>query len=96
MQAHIVDVWSESASVPTLTKPSWQSLGNCRGFTKLFFYAPRGRNSTKNANEAEQFCKQLCADCPVKDQCLAYALDNDEQYGIWGGLTPSQRNMVRR
>jgi WhiB family redox-sensing transcriptional regulator len=29
--------------------------------------------------------KTLCADCPVRRQCLAAALDRAEPWGVWGG-----------
>lgn len=95
VQAHVVDIWSESANVPTINRPAWQARGNCHGMTEVFFYAPRGRTAVKQLSEAEQYAKNLCAGCPVRDECLSYALENDEQYGIWGGLTPSQRDRIR-
>lgn len=33
--------------------------------------------------------------CPVREQCLAYALDNDEQYGVWGGMSERQRKHMK-
>jgi WhiB family transcriptional regulator, redox-sensing transcriptional regulator len=35
--------------------------------------------------------KRICRRCPVKIECLAYALDNDERHGIWGGLSAQER-----
>jgi WhiB family transcriptional regulator, redox-sensing transcriptional regulator len=29
--------------------------------------------------------KALCADCPIREQCLAAALDREEPWGVWGG-----------
>jgi WhiB family redox-sensing transcriptional regulator len=40
--------------------------------------------------------KQVCGQCPVKAECLAYALDSREAYGIWGGLDPDERRDLRR
>lgn len=39
--------------------------------------------------------RQLCADCPVKMLCLAYALDNNEEFGVWGGLSPHERSRLK-
>ena len=38
--------------------------------------------------------KKICDTCPVKQQCLDYALTNRFRDGIWGGLSPTQRNRL--
>ncbi len=39
---------------------------------------------------------ELCAACPVREKCLRYAVQNGEMYGVWGGLTESdRRSMIR-
>ena len=40
-------------------------------------------------------CKTICDGCVVRPECLAYALDNNEQYGVWGGKTPNERKAMR-
>jgi len=40
--------------------------------------------------------KALCAECPVNLLCLEYALESNEDEGIWGGLTNSERKAIRR
>jgi WhiB family redox-sensing transcriptional regulator len=37
-------------------------------------------------------CKMLCQKCPVQRECAEYAIVAKEQYGIWGGTTPRERN----
>ncbi|WP_433894822.1 WhiB family transcriptional regulator [Streptomyces sp. CA-111067] len=41
---------------------------------------------------------ELCRTCPVKTQCLAYALDHpkDTEFGTWAATTPEQRRSLRR
>jgi WhiB family redox-sensing transcriptional regulator len=39
--------------------------------------------------------RQICARCPVRDDCLRFALENNERYGIWGGLDPGERDSLR-
>jgi WhiB family redox-sensing transcriptional regulator len=40
--------------------------------------------------------KAVCARCPVRDACLAYALDTSQWFGIWGGLTEDERRALLR
>lgn len=41
--------------------------------------------------------KSVCARCPVRAQCLEYALDNGLTHGIFGGTTETdRRNLLRR
>lgn len=43
---------------------------------------------------AQREAAKLCRDCPVQMQCLADALDNQVEFGVWGGLTERQRRAV--
>lgn len=38
--------------------------------------------------------KSICETCPVKTECLEFALANNEQDGVWGGLTPKERKSL--
>jgi WhiB family redox-sensing transcriptional regulator len=40
--------------------------------------------------------KAVCRDCTVVDECLQYALSHTEQEGVWGGMTPRERQRFRR
>lgn len=40
--------------------------------------------------------KKFCQRCPVKTECLNVALVNNEQFGIWGGLTTKERLRLRK
>lgn len=40
--------------------------------------------------------KKICETCPVKDQCLQYALENRIEHGVWGGLTINERRSLLR
>lgn len=45
---------------------------------------------------AQHRAKRVCRDCPVRLQCLADALDNRMEYGVWGGLTERERRALLR
>jgi WhiB family redox-sensing transcriptional regulator len=38
--------------------------------------------------------KKICEKCPVKQECLNYALVNKFKDGIWGGLSPTERHRL--
>lgn len=38
-----------------------------------------------------KMAKEVCARCPVREQCLEFARANREPFGVWGGLTPEER-----
>jgi WhiB family transcriptional regulator, redox-sensing transcriptional regulator len=42
-----------------------------------------------------KLARQLCSECPVQDLCLEFALVSEEQFGVWGGLSPRERRMMR-
>lgn len=40
--------------------------------------------------------RSVCGPCPVRSDCLEYALIADERWGVWGGLTAPERERIRR
>lgn len=46
-------------------------------------------------HELGRTAKQLCRSCPVQLECLTFALDNKEMYGVWGGFTVNERKNMR-
>ena len=66
----------------------WQERANCLGVDPDLFFPERGA-STREA-------KGVCRGCEVRGECLEYALDHGEKFGIWGGLSERERRRVRR
>ena len=56
------------------------------------YYPPKGLQASVEIRMA----KMLCERCPVKSECLTYAVTAGEIYGIWGGLTANERSRMRR
>lgn len=69
------------------TRP-WMDEALCAQVDTELFYPEKG-GSTRSA-------KQTCMECPVREQCLTYALENGERYGIWGGLSERERVVAAR
>jgi WhiB family redox-sensing transcriptional regulator len=67
---------------------AWQADALCAQTDPEAFFPEKG-GSTRDA-------KRICTTCEVKGQCLDYALQNDERFGIWGGLSERERRRLRR
>lgn len=70
------------------TDEDWYERALCPQTDPDAFFPEKG-GSTKEA-------KKICLGCPVKQQCLQWALDNDERFGIWGGLSERERRRLKR
>lgn len=68
---------------------SWQQQAACRGLDPAIFFP--GRGDTPSVRRA----LDVCDGCTVRAECLAYAVDNGELAGIWGGQTQRQRRLTR-
>ncbi|RZT88324.1 WhiB family redox-sensing transcriptional regulator [Pseudonocardia sediminis] len=73
----------------------WQMEGACRGMDSAFFFHPEGERGPARARR-EARAKQVCNECPVVAQCRQHALEVHEPYGIWGGLSESERDTIIR
>jgi WhiB family transcriptional regulator, redox-sensing transcriptional regulator len=74
---------------------SWQDRAACAGMKAQLFFGPDGeRGPDREIREAK--AKAICVLCPVRAQCLDYALGNSIRYGIWGGLNKEERARERR
>lgn len=73
----------------------WQFNGACRTADPLLFFHPDGERGGARRRR-EQRAKQVCASCPVINECREYALNTAEAYGVWGGLTEEERATVLR
>lgn len=63
------------------------ALGTDRQRARIFF-PDRGESAAP--------AKTACGRCPVKNECLEFALSNGEKFGIWGGASERERRRIRR
>lgn len=85
----------EATGMTALPSPEdWQSQASCRGHSAAVFFAPT-HFERKDARAArERQAKAVCAACPVRKECLNYALRIREPHGIWGGLNEMERRAI--
>ena len=67
---------------------AWQEQALCAQTDPEAFFPEKG-GSTREA-------KRICVGCEVKGECLEYALEQDERFGIWGGLSERERRRLKR
>lgn len=73
---------------------TWQMKGLCRGNHSYLFFPPSTVERKDERERREIKAKAICSVCPVKEDCLEFALEIREPYGIWGGLTETERRQV--
>ncbi|WP_055494130.1 WhiB family transcriptional regulator [Streptomyces sp. TP-A0356] len=72
----------------TASDIAWQEQALCAQTGTDFFF-PEPGSSVREA-------KRICGLCESRSACLEYALDNDERFGVWGGLSEKERLHLRR
>jgi len=71
-----------------LGRPDWQQDAARRG------QGVRGWFS--GAQETVDKARAVCGDCPVREECYRYALDDPDLVGMWAGFTEKERREIRR
>ena len=61
----------------------WQLKAACRGLDSEVFFCPN--------KETQEIALRLCNQCPVKRECLEFALAEEQTEGVWGGKLPEDR-----
>lgn len=73
---------------PPAVDVSWHGEAVCPQTDPESFFPEKG-GSTREA-------KAICRTCPVRMECLDYAVDHDERFGIWGGMSERERRRLKR
>ena len=68
--------------------PSWTEEANCKGADADIFFPERGASTRK--------AKSICRACSVQEDCLEFAIEQSEKFGIWGGLSERERRRIKR
>jgi WhiB family redox-sensing transcriptional regulator len=69
---------------------TWRDMAACRDTPEVdFFPSPEDVQGIAQA-------KEVCAGCPVLEECLSYAIETRQTEGVWGGHTTKERTKLRR
>jgi WhiB family redox-sensing transcriptional regulator len=72
--------------VPAMQREDWTMRAKCRGMQDALF--PEASDQKR--------ARLVCSGCPVRFECLAEALDNRIEWGVWGGMTERERRLLLR
>ena len=73
----------------------WQMHGRCRDRSTSQFFHPDDDLGRISRRLREEAAKRLCVSCPVRKQCATHALTVNEEYGVWGGFSETDRATLR-
>jgi WhiB family transcriptional regulator, redox-sensing transcriptional regulator len=82
-------------SVVDADRLDWQDEAACRGHDNVLFFGEEGESELER-QAREGHAKSICATCPVAEPCLEFAMETNQKYGIWGGLTDKERASLKR
>lgn len=74
----------------------WQEQAACRDYDNVLFFGPDQGESEIEKQAREARAKVVCQSCPVAEPCLEFAMETNQKYGIWGGLTDKERASLKR
>jgi WhiB family transcriptional regulator, redox-sensing transcriptional regulator len=72
----------------------WHEQAACRHSNVPFFAPDTDEHQSTSYDYSRAVA--ICGGCEVRDVCLQFALENREIDGVWGGLTPRKRDVLRR
>ncbi len=75
-----------------IDKPSWMENAACIDMPLDVFFPGPGRLGAADTRKAVAICRQ----CPVRQDCLDYALEHPDMAGVWGGTSHRERNRIHK
>lgn len=82
--------------VDTDDRLDWQEDAACREYDNILFFGEDQGESELERQARESEAKAVCQRCPVAEPCLEFAIETNQKYGIWGGLTDKERASLKR
>lgn len=76
-------------SLKTIGDQSWREHARCKGLSVDLFFPKK--EDIKNSHVTVAKSRLICAGCPVRKECLHFAMDNIINHGLYGGVMPRER-----
>ena len=70
---------------------SWRADAACSGVDSDVFFP-----ASEEDEQAVAQAKAICAECPVREACLQYAFETNQEAGVWGGFAEDDRRRLRK
>lgn len=80
------------SGTPVLDTATWRAQAACAGDPSPEAFFAVGESGSADTARV----KSLCAACPVRADCLLYAVETAQTFGVWGGLDADERRLIRR
>lgn len=75
----------------TKATSSWWELAECRSADPELFFPMAG---TRAWRADVTRAKAMCSRCPIREQCLDYAIESHQAFGVWGGASEEERRLI--
>jgi WhiB family redox-sensing transcriptional regulator len=83
----VLPLWPTGEPNPAGPEP-WMAFSLCKETDPEAFFPEKGQSTA--------YAKKVCRRCPVTAECLRAALERDERFGIWGGLSERERRKLKK
>jgi len=85
----VLNIETQESGRPVVGELGWRGRAACATADPDLFTGPFGLNGVRRA-------KGVCHGCPVRIECLEFALATADTFGIWGGLTDGERRRLQQ
>lgn len=66
----------------------WKNEGVCADMDPNIWFPEHGQNTLR--------ARKICSECPVRAHCLEFAVMTNQKYGVWGGASEDEREVIRK
>ena len=87
--------YSQRLPVPIIENYEWQYEGECNNHDPEIFFLPYGARMSDKRKRIQE-AKKICGTCVVVEKCLTFAIETEQEFGVWGGLSEEERRVIIR